>query len=121
MERCNPCEVNIFRDKEKSFFAHTPAMITRMICKYFGVELADVLSSKRQIHLVEVRNIIIHLIRRNPNITIGYPELGRMFYKDHTSILHMYKNAELWKDIDEIFAFKLREAHKFVYGHLNFF
>jgi chromosomal replication initiation ATPase DnaA len=121
MERCNPCEVNIFNTKERGYFVHTPAMITRMVCQHFGVDLINVLSSRRDTHLVEVRNIIIHMIRRNPYMNVGYIELGRMFYKNHASIIHMYRNAELWKEVDPIFSHKLKECHRSIYGHLNYF
>lgn len=121
MERCNPCDIHIFNHKIPDFYAITASMIVRKICQFFSVSLADILSNKRTTHLVEIRNIIIHLIRQNPYLKVSYTELGKMFYKDHASIIHMYKKAELWKEIDEIFSFKLRECHKFIYGHLNYF
>lgn len=56
------------------------------VCDYFGIELAELLSKRKTKSLADVRHIAYYLSKILGQK--GYPEIGRRFGRDHTTIMH---------------------------------
>ena len=76
-------------------------------CRHYGITRTDLLSRRRQEPLVTARHIAMYLARI---LTArSYPEIGRMFNRDHTVAIHAYNRisqrlAEFDADISTIRA-----------------
>lgn len=114
---CSPC-------KEHPFVAHIPLEVDNVIndaCKYLCVRKESIMGKRRDKHLVDARSIIYHLIRFNPHFNYGLKTIGKIFDKDHTSILHSLQNVPRFVQVDEDYKHKIEGCHKFVYGSLKYF
>lgn len=58
----------------------------------WGVAPSDVLSSSRSQSIADARHLAIWLVRRK--FGFSYPELGRIFGRDHTTCIHSVRVVE---------------------------
>lgn len=66
--------------------------IQREVCKQFNVELAELLSPRRYSSIVIARQVAMALSKK---LTIrSFPDIGRQFRKDHTTVLHSWRKLE---------------------------
>lgn len=61
-------------------------LIQRAVCIHYGVKLAEMLSPSRDAAIALPRQIAAYICRRLTKR--GYPELGRRFDRDHSTIVH---------------------------------
>jgi hypothetical protein len=61
-------------------------LLAKEICQKYRLSLEEVTSDARHAHLVKVRQEIWYRIR--VDLGMSYPEIGKRFNKDHTTILH---------------------------------
>ncbi len=66
----------------------TVAQISAATCGYMGVDPSELHEPGRTAPVVFARQITWYLCRRYVRPTPSYPELGRMFYRDHSTVLH---------------------------------
>lgn len=91
-----------------------PDAIMQSVCRYFGISLDELLSKSRTKPIVYPRQIAMYLARTHTSLS--YPDLGRAFKRDHSTIMNGVanvkkalsdKDAELQFDIkrleDELF------------------
>lgn len=68
-------------------------LLAKGICAKYRVPFEEVTSESRHAHLVKIRQEIWYRIR--VDIGMSYPEIGKRFNKDHSTILHgVRKHAE---------------------------
>ncbi len=76
--------------------------IIRMVAPTFGVTPLDVLSHRRDKQAVRARHVAIWLARRlTPH---PLPLLGRLFDRDHTSVMHAISRIDAMLDTDAVLA-----------------
>lgn len=64
--------------------------IVEQLARHFGTDKQSVLSHSRQQELVEVRDIIVYLLREYGGMS--FPALGRLLgNRDHTTMIHSYR------------------------------
>lgn len=74
----------------------TVKKIQRMVCARFGIDIRDLLSSRHQ--QARYRQIAMHLARR---LTLfSYTQIGRQFYRDHTTVMHGINKIEALRTAD---------------------
>ena len=87
----------------------SPESLLSIIAKYFNISKEDILSKKRNKHLVYPRQILCYLLKEQANYS--YPAIGKFLNgRDHTTILHAVKkivanlphNQQLGQDIDAL-------------------
>ena len=62
------------------------------VCGAMGVTRRELLSHRRQPHLVEARTLFVWLVRTHGPDTISYPMIAEWIGdRDHTSIMHLFK------------------------------
>ena len=78
--------------------------VLEIVCGYFGVTREQIISHKRTRNLVLSRHICFFVLRHRFNLTLN--EIGQLFRRDHTTIMHGLKNVN-----DGIFCKDMRMDH----------
>lgn len=76
--------------------------ILNCIQKYYKVTRGEILGSQRPRHISQARQVGMYLSRVLTQAS--YVEIGRAFNKDHSSVVHAYKNIENKRQKDRDFA-----------------
>ena len=72
--------------------------IQNTVSKYYGIEISELLSKKRNKHVVYPRQIAMYLCRRLTEASL--PQIGEQFGgKDHTTVMHAI--AKIEQDLQE--------------------
>jgi len=66
--------------------------IIENICDFYGLTTVQVKGKCRMRSYVKARFIAIYMIRKRTGLTLK--EIGRMFHRDHTSIIHACQTIE---------------------------
>lgn len=78
--------------------------IQKTVSKYYGIEISELLSKKRNKHVVYPRQIAMYLCRRLTEAS--FPQIGEQFGgRDHTTVMHA--NEKIERDLQsdrELFA-----------------
>ena len=72
--------------------------IIDVVAEHFKMQVADLLGKKRNKEIVMPRQIAMYLAREMGNMS--YPDIGRAFDRDYTTVIHSYEKvkAELKRD-----------------------
>lgn len=65
----------------------------------YGIPVDDVLGDRRQKNTVLPRHLIMYKLRKELNLSL--PRIGKIFGKDHTTIIHAYNKIENMLNNDE--------------------
>lgn len=88
-----------------------PNDVIEAVCEAFDVDREEVYSKSRTTRIVEARGVIWYVCRQ---VTMySYPELGREFGRDHSTIIHgvtkvearMYNDKEFSKKVATVVAY----------------
>jgi len=63
----------------------TAKRIVSLVSKRYGVAQDDIYGRKRQQQICHARNVCVYIIKKE--LDLSYPEIGKMFNRDHTTIL----------------------------------
>ena len=75
--------------------------IQSFVESYFKVTHGELLGSQRPRHISHARQVGMYLSRVLTQAS--YPEIGKAFNKDHSSVVHAYKNVEKKRQADREF------------------
>jgi len=81
-------------DLERQLVAPTrPESIVGAVCSYFGLEMRELMSGRRQRTISLARSIAMYLIRRTARLS--YPEIGmRMGRRNHSTVISACRRME---------------------------
>lgn len=68
-----------------------PHEIVDKVCELMCIKRFDLFSKKRFDHLVQARMIISHILYNHPLYRMNLAQIGNLFERDHTSIIHYLK------------------------------
>jgi len=75
----------------------TPDDIIKAVCNFFNISISDIIGKSRMKNVVLPRQITIYLMRNLTSLSLK--EIGNLFGKDHTTIIHsIEKIQDLKKD-----------------------
>ena len=74
----------------------TPKFIIETVAKHSGCTVEELKSKDRHRRLADLRHIAIWLILKNTRLTLK--EVGELFERDHSTILHAKKKVLYLKD-----------------------
>lgn len=80
----------------------TTEKIIRLVAKHYGVGRDHIMSLCRQGNLPVARHVAMYIARQLTGQT--YPQLGRIFARDHSSVIHAIKKVERSMTSDQQFA-----------------
>ena len=66
--------------------------IIKFFANYFGINENLIKSETRKKEVVEVRDSIIYFLREYCDMS--YPDIGRLFHRDHTTMIHSYRKIK---------------------------
>jgi hypothetical protein len=66
--------------------------IIKFFANYFGIDENLIKSETRKKEVVEVRDSIIYFLREYCDMS--YPDIGRLFHRDHTTMIHSYRKIK---------------------------
>ncbi len=81
----------------------TPKMIIKKVSTKYGIDEKDILSEKRASNISQTRHICIYIMKKV--LELSYPAIGKVFSKDHTTMMASYKRIE--KEIKNNSAFEI--------------
>ena len=64
-------------------------VVINSVCRYFGISNAEMLGKSRAKPFAYPRQIAMYLARTHT--ALSFPDLGRVFGRDHTTVLHGYQ------------------------------
>ncbi len=72
--------------------------IIDVVCEHYAMSVVDILGKKRNREIVAPRQIAMYLAREMANMS--YPDIGRAFGRDYTTVIHSYEKvrADVQKD-----------------------
>ncbi len=70
----------------------TPELVVRYVCRYFGIEEAQLMGKQRSRNVALPRQIAMYLVRHMTGMS--FPNIGRYFEKDQTTVQHSVKKVE---------------------------
>jgi chromosomal replication initiation ATPase DnaA len=73
--------------------------IIALVAQYYGFTLDDVLATDKSRSIDRARAVAFFVARQVTDAS--YPELGRIFSRDHTTARHACKRVLAWMAIDE--------------------
>ena len=82
--------------------------IQNTVSKYYGVEKSELLSKKRNKHIVYPRQIAMYLCRRLTEAS--FPQIGEQFGgRDHTTVMHANEKIERNVESDGQLAAEIKD------------
>jgi len=106
---------SIFQRRLMAIKKNTPDAIITNLTELFSVSKETLLSKKRQRRLVNIRCIAIREIRANyPRM--GLKTIGRIFNKDHSTIIHSLKQYDILMRFDHDFKEMVLDYTQFTEG-----
>ncbi len=80
----------LLRDKDS--FMPSPDAIIEETSKCYGIEVSDIMSASRTKEIATARQVAMYIIRSITQLSL--PEIGRIFGRDHTTVLHSIEKVE---------------------------
>lgn len=85
-ERLDPLDRQLLNAPPELFKRPAWRLLAKEICEQHGADFDEVCGDRRYQHLVLIRQEIFYRIR--VDLGMSYPEIGKRFNRDHTTILH---------------------------------
>ena len=73
-------------------FMPSPEVIIEETGKCYGIEVSDIMSSSRTKEVTMARQVSMYIIRQLTKLSL--PEIGRVFGRDHTTVIHSLEKVE---------------------------
>ncbi|MBI2484988.1 hypothetical protein HYW18_02480 [Candidatus Uhrbacteria bacterium] len=80
--------------------------VFEVVCRFYNVSQADIKGPRRPRRLIEPRHVAMFFIRRGTAMSL--PQIGRIFNRDHTTVLHALESVEGNLSTNAIFKQKLK-------------
>ena len=95
--------------KGKASTLPTPSLIIGEVSRFYSIEENLLRGTLKDKTTAEARQIAMYLIRELTNLS--YPDIGKEFGKDHTTVIHSYKKvkAALQNTADNTMAKNIQE------------
>lgn len=84
--------------------------IAHVVAAEFGYELVEVMIRGRTRPVIRARHAVALAMR--DRWALSYPELGRLFGKDQSTMRSAVLSARLWMKTDDDFAARMREVYR---------
>jgi chromosomal replication initiator protein len=98
-----PVDLEFARDEIAQVQASRPAVtnvdeIQRAVCHHFQLRSADLLSKDRHKGIALARHVAMYLCKQR--LRVSFPELGRAFCKDHTTVMSAVRKVTALREND---------------------
>lgn len=84
----------------------------------FGVKLEHLQLDKRSRNISDIRSICMHVLRKNTGLSLQ--EVGAIFKRDHSSVIHNVRKVENLLKVDRGFTLTYLEIKEVLLDHLQY-
>jgi len=117
MRNCEKCFCDIEPINNKSIMD-----IIVDVCDFYEIYYTEIISKKRNRHLVEIRAKIFDLLYSDKSNNYTLTRIGGYFGKrDHTTIIHSIANVKKLCSAYPEYRDEYKKLHLKIYGSLKFF
>jgi chromosomal replication initiation ATPase DnaA len=95
--------------------------IIHQAADYFQLRGPDLMTRKKTRDLALPRMIIMHALYFNSKLRPNMKYIGKLFNRDHTTVVHAIQMIQNLCEVDEATFRKVREFHEHIYGHVDYF
>lgn len=91
----------VSRASERTFSGHEVSLVTKVqseVARLYGVTRADVIGRSRSCSATKARMVAMFVVREWTGSS--YPEIGRLFRRDHTTVISACRRAAGMRDAD---------------------
>lgn len=92
-------------DAEKRDYAVTVKRIKDAVCRYYDITPNEMMSHRRSLRICRPRQIAQALCAELTPLSL--PAIGRMFDRDHTTVMHSITTVKRLEKIHEAFAYDM--------------
>lgn len=85
----------------------------------FGASLEHLQLDKRSRNYADLRSIVMHVLRKNTGLSLQ--DIGRIFERDHSSVIHNVKKVDGLLKVDKGFTLTYNEVSAVLVDHLYYF
>ncbi len=97
--------------KNDNSYSLSPNSIIRSVARYYKVPVSRLTGPSRRVSLVRARGVAIYLIRTL--VGISFKQIGTYVgRRDHTTVLHAYRKAELLLQRDPVISHSINELQE---------
>jgi hypothetical protein len=87
--------------------------VVLIVAHYYQLSIEDLYSTDRHKSLAQARHIAIYLCRKVPSsVRPSFPEIGRAFSRDHTTIMSAFNKIKAQRTMDPSLARQLQELEE---------
>ena len=92
------------------------------ICSFFFTSRENITINRRFKEIIEVRQIICHVLYYDKFLNLSYQSVGKIFNnQNHATVMHSIKKLNDYCCVDHFFYAKLKAVYLHVYNHLDYF
>jgi chromosomal replication initiator protein len=118
MKKCENCISTLTGTN----IAISPTDIIFEVCNYYDIYMTEVISKKRDFHLVGIRHKIYDLLYSNTDLKMSLKYIGSFFQgKDHTTIIHGINQVKKFCEVYPEYRNEYKKLHLKIYGSLKYF
>lgn len=92
-----------------------PSSVVRKVSEYYGVDLNEVFSSSRSLSVAHSRQVCYYVL--NTIFHFSTPRIGRMFNRDHSTVVHGINNISKKIMIDEETRIQVKSLIRHYFDH----
>lgn len=70
-----------------------PRQLLEVVAKKHGVSITSLVGKTRQRDIVDIRSALVKSLRNDWNMS--FPAIGRLFNRDHSTIMHLYQRKPM--------------------------
>jgi len=88
---------------------------------YFCYDAAKLVTRSKIREVAVPRMMIMHALYHNSKLKPTMKYIGKLFNRDHTTVIHAIENVKNMCETDDQMFLKVKEYHEHIYGHLDYF
>lgn len=92
-------------------------MIEEIVCNYFGVTKYEIMRNTREVDYCRPRQVCMYFYKLYTKYSLG--KIGKIFGKDHATVIHSCKTINNLIYTENAFAFKINELDKLILQALS--
>ena len=97
---------------QTSYYEITPENIIKLLSAQYKISTHEIKSKKRNKEIVYVRDIAIYLCKISTKLSLA--EIGKVFARDHATILHSYRKTEKLIKTDLVIKFEIEKINEMI-------
>lgn len=93
---------------ENPWINPTPEFIIKAVAKYFEIDVGKILGKDRTADINEARKIAMYMVREMTEES--YPKIGKVFFRDHSTVMHSVDSIEEQLKTDTALREKIQDV-----------